>query len=330
MPKKAENSTSESTKSEKAKKIADKLADQKSELQTSSNRGVKRKVVSKPPSAAKSKQTMVEGEKTPKGDKTTSSDSEILDKSPESVASQKSISPESFYMTFEEDADENDGDEPVDALLEEAESELFDTSASDLDEDFRDDESFHEEDSGRASRRGGLFSGIQELSSAAIQFAAGKTLNTAAKFVGSTPEQLERMGIAGRSLKDLRDVTGASIEEVASAIDLKNPDLLRAVEEGKAALPFEILLKLSSFYARNNPIPFILKYTRTYSPRISRLLEMIGVDRLVISAEREIEFVQILRSRDEARELSDEEFAKVKAFTEAAFDMALKFKKDNS
>lgn len=176
---------------------------------------------------------------------------------------------------------------------------------------------------------GTLIGGVRSLSTSAIKLARDKTVDSATRMIGQSPEQLERMAKAGRSLQDLRTVTGASIEDVAGAIDLGNPDLLKAVEEGKAALPFEILLRLSSFYARNNPVPFILKYTRTYNPLVSKTLEKIGLDKLVIEAEREIQFVQILRSRDEARELSDEDFRRVHAFTEKAFDMALNFAAQN-
>ncbi|MBT8148665.1 MAG: XRE family transcriptional regulator [Gammaproteobacteria bacterium] len=172
---------------------------------------------------------------------------------------------------------------------------------------------------------GALFDGVKGVSGAAFQYAAGKTLDQASRVINNTPEQLERMGIAGRSLKDLRRVTGITLDELANAIDLKNPDILQAIEDGRAALPFEILLRLASFYSRNNPLPFILKYARTYNPRISAILEKIGIDKLVIEAEREMQIVQIYRSRDAARQLSDEAFAKVRAFTENAFDMALHF-----
>lgn len=172
---------------------------------------------------------------------------------------------------------------------------------------------------------GALFDGVKGVSGAALTYAAGKTLDQANRVLNRTPEQLERMGIAGRSLKDLRQVTGVTLDELAGAIDIKNPDILKAIEDGRAALPFEILLRLASFYARNNPLPFILKYARTYNPRISNMLEKIGIDKLVIEAEREMQIVQIYRKRDAARQLSDEGFERVRGFTEKAFDMALHF-----
>lgn len=191
-------------------------------------------------------------------------------------------------------------------------------------EDFEDEEADHAGVSALEGL-GAFFDGWKTLSGSALKYAAGKTVDQAARVIQQTPEQLEKMGIAGKSLKDLRNVAGVTLDELANAIDLQNPDILKAVEEGKAALPFEILLRLASFYARNNPIPFILKYARTYSPFISNTLEKIGIDKLVIEAEREIQFVQILRSRDAARQLSDEGFDRVREFTERAFEMALHF-----
>lgn len=167
--------------------------------------------------------------------------------------------------------------------------------------------------------------GWKELSTSALKYAAEKTRDQAAKTIMQSPEQLERMGKAGRSLRDLREVAGLTINELASAIDLKDPSLLKAVEEGKAALPLEIILRLASLYSRNDPLPFIVKYVRTYSPRVSELLEKIGIDRLVITAEREVQLLKIYRNRDAARKLSDEGFSKVLAFTDQAFEMALHF-----
>jgi len=172
---------------------------------------------------------------------------------------------------------------------------------------------------------GVFLDGWKELSASALRYAAEKTRDQAARAISHTPEQMERMGKAGRSLRDLREVAGLTIHELAQAIDLKDPDLLKAVEEGRAALPMEIILRLASFYSRNDPLPFVLKYLRTYSPRVAEMLEKTGIDRLAIAAERELQLLKIYHSRDGARKLSDEGFAKVLAFTEQAFDTALYF-----
>lgn len=172
---------------------------------------------------------------------------------------------------------------------------------------------------------GALLAGVSELSAQAVKFATKKTLDTTSWVIKTTPEQMELIGKAGTSLRDLREVAGISIEELSGAIDFNDVDLLRSVEEGKAALPFEALLRLSSFYSRNDPIPFIMKYSRAYSPGIWKMLHAVGLDTLVVQAERELQFVKIYRRKDEARKLSEEGFAEVLEFTRQAFDMALHF-----
>ena len=172
---------------------------------------------------------------------------------------------------------------------------------------------------------GSLIDGVKSIPGQAVKMATEKTWEHAAKLIKYSPEQIERMGKAGSSLKELREIAGLSIGELSEAIDLKNPDLLKAVEEGKASLPFEIVLRLASFYARNDPIPFILLYANTYNPRIAGLLKKLGIHKLTMQAEREVSFLNIYRSRDAARQLSDEGFERVRAFTEQAFEMSLHF-----
>jgi hypothetical protein len=77
--------------------------------------------------------------------------------------------------------------------------------------------------------------------------------------------------------------------------------------------------------ARNDPIPFILKYSRTYSPDTWKLLHDWGAGRLPLQYQREREFINIYRSQDQARQLSDEGFNKVLEFTRQAFNMSLHF-----
>ena len=86
-----------------------------------------------------------------------------------------------------------------------------------------------------------------------------------------------------------------------------------------------MILRLAAVLARNDPIPFVLNLTNTYSPAIGRTLKALGIGRLVEHARREHDFINIYRSRDAARHLSDAEFARVLAFVEAAFDLALDF-----
>lgn len=164
---------------------------------------------------------------------------------------------------------------------------------------------------------------------------AGGALRVAAKAGGASlkmgkalllkPEQLKVIVEAGGSLKDIRELAGLTREEVKEALKLKDTSLLKAVENGTATLSFELILRLAALYSRHDPIPFILKYTRTYNPGIWKLLDDWGIGRLPRYLEREREFVNIYRNHDRVRELSDEEFAKLLTFTRAAFEMALQF-----
>ena len=172
-----------------------------------------------------------------------------------------------------------------------------------------------------SSLLGSLLGGLMDIPGQAAKLVSGTPLEQVLNAITYSPEQLEKMGKAGTTLKDVREVAGLTLAELSSAVDLKNPDLLEAVEEGTAALPFEILLRLASLYARNDPIP----YARTYSPGIWGVMETMGLDKLTLEAEREIQFLNIYRSHDAARQLSDDGFERVRAFTQKAFEMALHF-----
>ncbi len=195
----------------------------------------------------------------------------------------------------------------------------------DSDKDKTTSEAERTEAEDNSSLLGSLLGGLMELPGQAAKLASGTPLEQVLNVLKYTPEQMEKMGKAGTTLKDAREVTGLTLTELSSAIDLKNPDLLEAVEDGKAGLPFEILLRLASFYARNDPIPFVMKYARTYSPGIWDVMETLGLDKLTLEAERELQFLNIYRSHDAARQLSDEGFERVREFTQRAFEMALHF-----
>lgn len=130
---------------------------------------------------------------------------------------------------------------------------------------------------------------------------------------------------AGEYLRELRELAGLTRDELAAALELSDESLLKAVENGTATLSFELTLRLSSILARHDPIPFIARFTRTYSPEVWRVLEGWGVGRLPLHFEREREFINIYRRHDAARKLSDDGFAKVLDFTRAAFETSLHF-----
>ena len=155
--------------------------------------------------------------------------------------------------------------------------------------------------------------------------AADVTLG-AAKLMLPKPGQRAALAKAGAVLRRLRETAGLSIEEVGRAIDLKDPTLLELVENGKVALPFEIILRLASVLGRNDPISFVMRFTRSYNPDVWKTLESLGIGRLALQAGREREFANLYRGSDAARRLSDEDFAEVLKFTQAAFAMALAFR----
>jgi transcriptional regulator with XRE-family HTH domain len=140
------------------------------------------------------------------------------------------------------------------------------------------------------------------------------------------PEQRAALEKTGAVLRGMREAAGMSVKEVGAAIDLKDPALLELVENGKVALPFEIILRLASILGRNDPISFVMRFTRSYNPEVWHTLESLGIGRFAVQAGREREFANVYRGSDAARRLSDDEFAAVLAFTKAAFELALAFR----
>jgi transcriptional regulator with XRE-family HTH domain len=131
---------------------------------------------------------------------------------------------------------------------------------------------------------------------------------------------------AGGLFRDLRESAGLTLGDLGRAINLKDVSLLEQVEGGKVGLPFEIILRLAGVLGRNDPIPVAMKLTRTYNPKLWATLESLGVGRLAVQAGREREFANIYRASDEARQLSDEEFAAALKFVRASFESALVFR----
>ena len=103
--------------------------------------------------------------------------------------------------------------------------------------------------------------------------AADVTLG-AAKMMLPKPGQRAALERTGAVLRRLRETAGLSVDEVGNAIDLKDPALLELVENGKVALPFEIILRLASVLGRNDPISFVMRFTRSYNPDVWKTLEV--------------------------------------------------------
>jgi transcriptional regulator with XRE-family HTH domain len=137
------------------------------------------------------------------------------------------------------------------------------------------------------------------------------------------PTQRAALERAGAMLRGFREAAGMSLREVGAAIDLSDPALLEAAEHGKIGLPFEIILRLAAVLGKSDPLSFVMNLTRTQNPELWKTLEALGVGKLVLQAGREREFANIYRADNEARRLSDHEFAEVLTFMKAAFDLAM-------
>jgi transcriptional regulator with XRE-family HTH domain len=141
----------------------------------------------------------------------------------------------------------------------------------------------------------------------------------------SDADKLKMMKETGSYLADLRKLAGLTISDLSDALDLEDKTLLEAVENGTATLSFELILRSAALLARHDPVPFVMRMTRTYNPTIWSILDDWGMGRLPLQYERERQFVNIYRRHDAARKLSDESFAKILQFTQAAFEMALHY-----
>lgn len=161
----------------------------------------------------------------------------------------------------------------------------------------------------------------------AVQIAqlGGNSLKLGKAILTKSPESLKAMQEAGASLKDLREVAGLTRHELSEALEMRDDSLIEAIENGTATLSFELILRLASVLARHDPVPFIIRFTRTYRPELWQLLDDWGVGRVPLQFERERHFINIYRSQDAARRLTDEGFDKVLQFTRAAFESALHF-----
>jgi transcriptional regulator with XRE-family HTH domain len=173
-------------------------------------------------------------------------------------------------------------------------------------------------------------SSLAEWISERVEHAAVGALRRAVEVGGSglaawLPEAPEMRREAGAYLRELRELAGLTRGELAEAVELSDRSLLEAAEAGTATLSFGLILRLASILARHDPVPFVSRMARSYNPMLWELLQDWGLSELPLRFEREREFVNVLRGHDEARRLSDEDFAQVLAFTRAAFETALHF-----
>lgn len=137
------------------------------------------------------------------------------------------------------------------------------------------------------------------------------------------PERLQAMVDAGRLLKDAREVAGLNLMELSEALGLKDEELLKEVEAGRATLPFDMILRIASLIARHDPIPFIIKFLRTYNPALEQKLDSWGVTKLPKQYERERRFINLLRKHDSLRSMDDVEFERFIGYQEEAVRYAI-------
>jgi transcriptional regulator with XRE-family HTH domain len=173
-----------------------------------------------------------------------------------------------------------------------------------------------------------LISQVASLAAKAFKlaaFAGGTSVKVGKAILASTTGNSRLMEESGAYLRDVRELAGLTQAELAEALHLSDKSLLEAAEKGTATLSFELILRMAALLARHDPVPFIIRFTRTYDPEIWAILERWGVGRLPLHFEREREFINIFRAHDAARKLSDHGFQQVLSFTKAAFEMALHF-----
>jgi transcriptional regulator with XRE-family HTH domain len=95
------------------------------------------------------------------------------------------------------------------------------------------------------------------------------------------------MADAGHFLRDARETAGMSIKDLSESLGLSDKTVLEDIESGQTIMPLELMLRSASLLARHDPIPFLIKFMRTYNPALEKTLEQWGVLALPKHYERE-------------------------------------------
>jgi transcriptional regulator with XRE-family HTH domain len=140
---------------------------------------------------------------------------------------------------------------------------------------------------------------------------------------GASPERLEAMAEAGRFLRDARETAGLSIKELSERLDLNDSAVLEGVERGEAILPLEIMLRAASLLARHDPVPFLIRFLRSYNPQVEATLEQWGVMALPRNYERERRFVNLYRQHDFLRDLDDDAYTRFIEYMDASTQLVV-------
>jgi transcriptional regulator with XRE-family HTH domain len=137
------------------------------------------------------------------------------------------------------------------------------------------------------------------------------------------PERLEAMAEAGHFLRDARETAGLSVKDLAESLGISDKTMLEDIESGQTIMPLELMLRSASLLARHDPIPFLIKFMRTYNPALEKALEQWGVLTLPKQYERERRFVNLYRQHDILRTLSDEEYERFIHYMESSCNLVL-------
>lgn len=137
------------------------------------------------------------------------------------------------------------------------------------------------------------------------------------------PERLEAMADAGHFLRDARETAGMSIKDLSESLGLSDKTVLEDIESGQTIMPLELMLRSASLLARHDPIPFLIKFMRTYNPALEKTLEQWGVLALPKQYERERRFVNLYRQHDILRTLSDDEYERFIHYMESSGNLVL-------
>ncbi|MEO0436865.1 MAG: hypothetical protein AAF098_08155 [Pseudomonadota bacterium] len=121
----------------------------------------------------------------------------------------------------------------------------------------------------------------------------------------ASPERLEAMADAGRFLRDARETAGLSLAEVTDSLGLSDDSVLEGAEKGETLLPIDVIFRAASLLARHDPIPFLIKFFRSYNPQLESTLEQWGVMAIPKNYERERRFLNLYRQHDFLRNLDD-------------------------
>jgi len=137
------------------------------------------------------------------------------------------------------------------------------------------------------------------------------------------PERLDAMAEAGRFLRDARETAGLSMQDLSDSLGFSDESMLERIENGQSVMPLEPMLRAASLLARHDPIPFVIKFMRTYNPALERRLERWGVMALPKQYERERRFVNVYRQHDVLRSFGDDEFDRFIHYIDGAVDFVL-------